>query len=323
MAPNPLAIESDSAGPLGAWIERVLEIGGGVVPALRKLRDEIPVARLGNWDELCQTLADGDATRAARALVADPDTWIPLVSAAAPGATTGDGLAEGEFLRRAVDAVVRRETSSRWWLPALYPLAVFLLAMAVACTLATVVVPPFEALLADFGIRLPVITAAVLGLSRWLRAGWWALLPGLALLMLLAATWRRRPAWLRWPGDWFVRSGRFARFAADLLAAGVPRETAISVAARAADPAARPGDGGLPAWLSETVRHALADDMPAATRIRLLARIAACHEQRLSSRHAWAAWFLGPFAVFITGLAVFLIVLALFMPLFSLVSALS
>lgn len=322
MAPTPLVAVTDPTGPLGAWIERVLEIGGGVVPALRKLRDEIPVARRAHWDELCRTLADGDATRAARALVADPDTWIPLVSAAAPGATTGDGLAEGEFLRRAVDAVVRRETSSRWWLPALYPLAVLLFALVVACFLATAVVPEFESIFDDFGTQLPALTEGALWLARWLRGGGWVLPPTLFLLLLVAVR-SRRLAWLRWPGGWLVRSGRFARFAADLLAAGVPRDTAVAVAARAVDPAVAPGDGGFPAWLSETVRHALADDMPAATRVRLLGRIAACHEQRLSSRHAWAAWFLGPFAVFITGLAVFLIVLALFMPLINLVSALS
>ena len=322
MASTPTTAATDPAGPLGAWIERVLEIGGGVVPALRALRDEMPVARRANWDELCQTLAEGDAARAARALDADPDTWIPLVSAAAPGVTTGDGIAEGEFLRRAVDAAVRRESPSRWWLPGLYPLAVLLFAMIVASFLVTAVVPEFEKIFDDFGTTLPALTGGVVWLARWLRGGGWVLPPTL-LLLLLVAVRSRRLAWLRWPGGRFVRSGRFARFAADLLSAGVPRDTAVAVAAHAADPDATRAGAGLPAWLSETVRHALADDMPAATRVRLLERIAACHEQRLASRQAWTVWFLGPFAVFITGLAVFLIVLALFMPLISLMNALT
>ena len=63
--------------------------------------------------------------------------------------------------------------------------------------------------------------------------------------------------------------------------------------------------------------------MPAATRVRLLERIAVCHEQRLSARNAWASWCVGPLAVFVTGLAVFLLVLALFMPLINLLVALS
>lgn len=314
---------TDPAGPLGPWIGRVLEIGGGVVPALRALGAEIPESHRGAWEELCGSLSDGDVTRAARGIDADPDVWIPLLAAAAPGATTGDGLAEGAFLRRAVDVVVRREEKSRWWLPALYPLGVLLFATAVASFLAVLVVPTFEAMFADFGMRLPRLTASVLALARLLRAVWWVLLPALAILALLAALPWRRPGWARWPGSGLARSGRFARHAADLLAAGIPEAEAVAMAARAADPRGEPVDQGLPAWLSGAVRHALVAEMPAATRVRLLGRIATCLEQRLSARNAWASWCVGPLAVFVTGLAVFLLVLALFMPLIKLVAALS
>ena len=55
------------SGPLGPWIDRVLEVGGGVVPALRALGRELPERRRAAWGELCQILAAGDAERAARA----------------------------------------------------------------------------------------------------------------------------------------------------------------------------------------------------------------------------------------------------------------
>lgn len=323
MPPPRTTAVTDPAGPLGPWIARVLEIGGGVVPALRALGDEIPEARRAGWQELCRTLAEGDAARAARGIDADPDIWIPLLAAAAPGATTGDGMAEGAFLRCAVDTMVRREDQSRWWLPALYPLAVLLFALVVTTFLATFVVPTFEAMFADFGMRLPMLTASVLALARVLRAVWWLLLPALAIVTLLAMLPGRRPRSVRPQGNRFVRSGRFARNVADLLAAGVPETEAVAMAARAADPQGERVDGALPGWLTETVRHALETEMPAATRIRLLERIADCHEQRLSARNAWASWCVGPLAVFVTGLAVFLLVLALFMPLIKLVSALS
>jgi len=323
MPPSRTTAVTDPAGPLGPWIGRVLEIGGGVVPALRALGDEIPEARRAGWEDLCRTLATGDAARVARAIDADPDTWIPLLAAAAPGATTGDGLAEGAFLRRAVERLVRREARSRWWLPALYPLGVLLFALGTASFLATLVMPTFEAIFADFGMRLPALTAGVLAMGRLLRAVWWLLLPALVVVMLLAALVRRWPAWLRRPGNWFVRSGRFARHTADLLAAGVPEVEAVAIAARAVDPEGPRAEGVLPGWISETVREAFEADMPAATRVRLLDRISASHEQRLAVRNAWAAWCVGPLAVFVTGLAVFLLVLALFMPLINLVVALT
>ena len=195
MPPSHTIAVTDPAGPLGPWIGRVLEIGGGVVPALRALGDEIPPASRRGWDELCRTLADGDAVRAARGIDADPDLWIPLLAAAAPGATTGDGRSEGAFLRRAVDTVVRREARSRWWLPALYPLGVLFFAVVVASFLVTAIVPEFEAIFADFGARLPTFTRGVLALARVLRAVCWLLLPALAIAMLPGVITGRRSFW--------------------------------------------------------------------------------------------------------------------------------
>ena len=147
---------------------------------------------------------------------------------------------------------------------------------------------------------------AALATALWLTANrWW-------------------PSWLLIPGSGLARSGRFARFVADLLAAGVPQPVALAVATRAVAPRIRftPADG-LPRWLSATVRHALVEKMPVATRLRLLDRIATCHDQRLAAGRNWLSWCLGPLAVFITGLLVFLMVLALFMPLIQLVTDLS
>lgn len=313
-----------ASGPLGPWIDRVLEVGGGVVPALRALGRELPERRRAAWGELCETLAAGDAARAARALERDPDTWIPLVAAAAPGTTTGDGIAEGAFLRRAVDVVVRDEDDARWWFPAMYPLVVLLLSVGIVCFLSAVVVPEFEKIFDDFGSQLPAMTKAVVALSAAVRAGWWVIVLGvMAAVGLRLKTGRWWPSWFQPPGGWFVRSGRFAERMADLLTAGVPLDTAATVASGVVDPGASVDRQGLPPWLSQTVREALRIDCAPASRVRLLERIAACHDQRLAARRAWVSWCLGPVAVFFTGLLVFLLVLALFMPLIKLLTDLS
>ena len=324
LPPSPTAGSSATAA-LGPWIGRALEVGGGIIPALRALGAELSPRRRAAWDELCETLTTGDASRANRALEHDPDTWIPLLSAAAPGATTGDGASEAAFLARAVDVVVTEETNRRWWLPLVYPFFVTLLAVAVTSFLALLVVPEFEKILSDFGMRLPLITEALIGFSHFLREGWGVLLAVAAVataLWLTAGRWW--PSWLRLPGGRFAQSGRFARFAADLLAAGVPQPVALAVASRAVDSQDRPTAADEPPrWLSATVRHALDGTMPAAARVRLLDRIATCHALRLAASRSWISWCLGPVAVFVTGLLVFLMVLALFAPLISLITDLS
>ena len=325
MTPPKTTAASAATAALGPWIGRALEVGGGIIPALRALGAELSPRRRAAWDELCETLAAGDASRASRALEHDPDIWIPLLTAAAPGATTGDGASEAAFLARAVDVVVTEDTKSRWWLPLVYPFFVTLLAVAVTSFLALLVVPEFEKILSDFGMRLPLITEALIGFSHFLREGWGVLLAAAAVataLWLTAGRWW--PSWLRLPGGRFAQSGRFARFAADLLAAGVPQPVALAVASRAVDPQdAMAAADQQPRWLSATVRHALDGNMPAAARVRLLDRIATCHALRLAASRSWISWCLGPVAVFITGLLVFLMVLALFMPLIKLVTDLS
>jgi type II secretory pathway component PulF len=325
--PNPTAASAATAA-LGPWIGRALEVGGGIIPALRALGAELSPRRRAAWDELCETLAAGDASRASRALEHDPDTWIPLLTAAAPGATTGDGASEAAFLARAVDVVVTEDTKSRWWLPLVYPFLVTVMAITVTSLLAVLVVPEFEKIHRDFGMRLPLMTEALLGFSHFLREGWGVLLAAAAMATALWLTAGRGwPSWLRLPGSRFAQSGRFARFAADLLAAGVPQPVALAVASRAVDPqdamTEASTDSTRPGWLSATVRHALDGNMPAAARVRLLDRIATCHALRLAASRSWLSWGLGPVAVFVTGLLVFLMVIALFMPLVNLVNLLS
>jgi type II secretory pathway component PulF len=69
------------------------------------------------------------------------------------------------FLARAVDVVVTEDTKSRWWLPLVYPFLVTLMALTVTSFLAVLVVPEFEKILGDFGMRLPLMTEAARSLA--------------------------------------------------------------------------------------------------------------------------------------------------------------
>lgn len=310
---------------LGPWIERALEVGGGIVPALRALGAEMPPARRPAWRELCETLAAGDTARAGRALDRDPDTWIPLLAAAAPGTTTGDGRSEEAFLRRAVDAAVRGADDERWWLPVVYPLLVLSVAAGVVGFLTTFLVPQFRRIFDDFGTELPGMTRLLLSAHTFL-SGWGG---GATLLVAaLGGAWLVRSGalahWTRGIAGRWARSGRFARQVAALLVAGVPQEAAEAVARAAADPrGGRVAVDGRPRWLTATVRQALDGAPTAAGRARILERVAVCHDERLLAQRSWTAWILGPFAVAVTGVAVFLMAVALFMPLVKLLYDLS
>jgi len=329
--PSSTATAASAIGtPLGPWLRRALEIGGGVLPALRALASGIPVERRrAAWLEVCDTIAAGDTGRAAAGLLREPELWMPLVAAAPPEATTGDGRCEVAFLDRAIDVTGRDDSAAVWWRPALYPLAVLAIAIAVGCLLAALVVPTFKQIFNDFGMQLPAITIAVIVLSDAVHNYWWipiVVATTVALGWLTSGRW-----WLSYlvlPGRRLGLSARFARFAADLLEAGVPESDAIAVAAAASGRQASRTAGKVASaidqkWLTAAVRHAVEIPLGRDKRASLLRQLAACHEERLGVGRSWLAWCLGPLAIFVTGFFVFLLVLGLFMPLIKLVTDLS
>jgi hypothetical protein len=328
--PPSAATATPSVEALGPWIARALEIGGGVLPALRALVAGMPAGkRRAAWIEVCDTIDAGDTARVATGIFRDPELWMPLLTAAPPGATTGDGRSEVAFVDAAIDATGRDDSAAAWWRPAVYPLVVMAIAIAVGSLLAALVVPTFKQIFSDFGIRLPAITIAVIALSDFVHNYWW-----MAVVVAAAASlaWlsRRRwwPSWLVLPGTRLGWSARFARFAADLLEARVPEADAITVASAAssgwpggavADPGSAPGQR----WMTAGVRHAIGIALEPDKRATLLRQLAICHDQRLGVGRSWMAWCLGPLAIFVTGFFVFLLVLGLFMPLIKLVTDLS
>ena len=149
---HPSAAPLDTV--LGPWLDRALEIGGGLQPALRALAASMPSGkRQEEWIEVCDIVAAKDKRLAAAGLAGHPENWIPLIAAAPPGATSGDGRSEVEFLSRAIDITTRDEPGRGWWRPAVYPLLVMATAIAISCLLAVMVVPTFKQIFNDFGMR--------------------------------------------------------------------------------------------------------------------------------------------------------------------------
>ena len=184
---HPSAAPLDTV--LGPWLDRALEIGGGLQPALRALAASMPSGkRQEEWIEVCDIVAAKDERLAAAGLAGHPENWIPLIAAAPPGATSGDGRSEVEFLSRAIDITTRDEPGRGWWRPAVYPLLVMATAIAISCLLAVMVVPTFKQIFNDFGMRSPSVSSGfptrsrALGGSRWRQWQPWLWLGGRSAL---------------------------------------------------------------------------------------------------------------------------------------------
>jgi type IV pilus assembly protein PilC len=230
-----------------------------------------------------------------------------------------------------------------------YPLILLALALVVMTALSIFLLPAFREIFAEFGLKLPALTTAILSVGSFM-AKWGivflVLLSGLFVLLILGAN-RWLPSFaFAWIGDWIrppfgrrTAISRFSRFTADLLEAGVPLSDSLRVAGftvnqsrmqRAAWQLAHQIDAGeelsLPAYnrpLTATVALALAPDTNPASRIRLLREISNCHAERVQVGLSWATGIVEPFAICIVGFVVGCTVLALFSPLIMLVQGLS
>jgi len=127
-----------------------------------------------------------------------------------------------------------------------YPAAVIIVGVLVTAIILMFVVPVFEDLFNSFGAELPAFTQIVVNMSRFMQDYWWAVIMGLALLvMVLNQTWRRSPKFreiidrgmLHTPifGPVFHKSAlaRFSRTLSTMFAAGVPLVEALDSVAGA------------------------------------------------------------------------------------------
>ncbi len=328
-------------------------------------------------DRLASLVADRDVmAEALSALAQEPLTrgerWrlerligrIDSLSADASGrasvapAITGNVTAQGDDSPRPSQSLLTISRSlaesPRGRMPAglVYPSVVIGLTLLVAIGLGIGVVPMFETMFDEFGLTLPVPTAAVVGLSRWLRLAlrFWIVMVGVFLVLGGILYFGVRPLqrccnrwgfWRRGGTPKLLAMSRFARDLADRTETGERVEDAIrragsacgdefiaSSATRLAtgwgavpSTAIRPVDDRFPANLIEALDGDRADT--GRPNVALLRTLADLYAERAAVRSETGTTLLGMIALMVVGLFVGGTVLSLFMPLINLMTGLS
>ena len=123
-----------------------------------------------------------------------------------------------------------------------YPVVLFLLALAIVGALMVYVVPDMVGVLEGMGRELPAVTQVLIGISEFLQTYWWVLLGGIAALvvcvrLLLAqptirARWDQRKLSLPLFGRVTrgAQSARYANTLSILTSSGVPLVDAMKIA---------------------------------------------------------------------------------------------
>ena len=175
-----------------------------------------------------------DAMAAERAVF--PDYYVSMVRAGEAGASLETVLARlAEFLERS--QAIREHIKSAL----LYPLVVAATCLLSIAMLFIFVVPRFRPLFEQAGDALPLSARALLGVSDFMQAYWWALVLAILIAAAAARQWLRRPAvrerldrrLLKLPliGGLIakVQTVRFARTLGTALRNGVPLESALAI----------------------------------------------------------------------------------------------
>lgn len=127
-----------------------------------------------------------------------------------------------------------------------YPTAVLVVAFIITAILLIFVIPQFESLFSSFGADLPALTLAVVQLSEFFQAYWWAIFGGIGVAIYSLIQIKKRSAKfremldrlsLKLPviGDILTKAAiaRYARTLSTMFAAGVPLVEAMASVAGA------------------------------------------------------------------------------------------
>jgi general secretion pathway protein F len=216
-----------------------------LVDSLRSLAEQVENTRLKSVltqvrDRVNEGASFGDALAGQPGTF--PDLYVGMVRAGEAGGALdvvmerlADYLESQVRLRNKVSAIL------------IYPLVMFCFAMVVVGILVTVVLPQITELLVSLNQPLPFYTRWIIALSHFARDWWWAILLGMATLVVALrsaiATERGKAFYdrlrLRMPVVGRVvrllAIARFSRTLATLLAGGLPIVRALDVAKHVAN----------------------------------------------------------------------------------------
>ncbi len=332
-------------------LQQTLQQKEALVPRLEAFADELPPSR---WrQQLVSLTAAIKRGVPSEQLVARYPEWAPLLASGVSSAPGHDAV--GDLMIRLTD---HHDSRMRLWKAVTYPLALLAMAFAVLVAIGWTVMPMFEEIFSDFGLRLPAPTQLLVWFSQQLNDHalrfWLVIAFCVGVVAFLAWLWiegiftrSARPL----AGQRAVELAAFTGRLAAELEAGVSLDRALRILGRGhasyrgrlantllhnlltqtePEPGLLPpnvayamGFNGVAAGTQhlEDSAHAVATTRsPNAAMLRQLSQLY-CHHQWDRDERWYAV--LSAFAVILVGMMVGYIVIALFMPLVSLVSGLS
>jgi general secretion pathway protein F len=230
-------------GDLALFVQQLTRLLNASLPLDRALEILTTLMEDKRTQRIVQRLLERvrDGSSLAEAMAAEdkafPNVCVSMVRAGEEGGALRVVLARvGDFLVRS-EAIRQKVVSAL-----IYPAVLLVVAMGSIGLILTFVLPQFESMFQDAGAKLPTATRLVMAASKFLRADWWMLLLGIAILVIVFQRLMQRPAImalrdrlvLRVPilGSLITRFevGRFCRSLGVLLTNGVPAARALALA---------------------------------------------------------------------------------------------
>ena len=228
-----------------------------------------------------------------------------------------------------------------------YPTVIVSIATLMAIGLIQFVVPIFAEMFAGFGKELPFLTQKMVDISNFGKKWWFIIIPAIFVTIWLFKKWKKSDAGRIVFDEWMLRIpvfgqlnhksaiSRFCRILAQMLGAGVPVLSAMSVVAgsvgnrrlEASILAARreieqgnqisPSLGNKPYMPTLMVRMIAAGEK--AGRVEeMLDSVADTYDEEVEATLSTLTALMEPFLMIFLGAVIGTIVLAMFMPIFSL-----
>ncbi|MDR2991908.1 MAG: type II secretion system inner membrane protein GspF [Burkholderiaceae bacterium] len=282
----------------------------------------------------------------ARAMEQFPREFSPVYTAVVAAGEQGGHL--GPVLERLADDLEDRQALKGKLIgAALYPAIVTCVAIVIVIFLVSYVVPQVASVLEGTKRSLPLLTVAMLAISRFVRAsGWWLL--AVVVVMALGGRWALTVPHLRlrWDALWLrlpvlgrlargYNAARFAGTLAMLAGAGVPILRALQAAAETLSNQALRADAedalvrvreGAPLASALAQKRRFPGLLPMFARLgeqtgelpMMLERVARQLSSEVQRRAIHLATILEPLLIVVMGLVVALIVLAVMLPIIQL-----
>lgn len=167
--------------------------------------------------------------RLSDAMARQPKAFPPLYRAMISAGEASGALPS--ILERLADLLEKEQAVRAKVTTALvYPIVLAAVAVIVVACLMAFVVPKVVDQFESMGQSLPLLTRIVIGLSDAVRLGWWAILGGLALTVLLFLQGMRRPAFKLAFDGWLLRLPMLGKLIRDLNAARMARTLSTMIA---------------------------------------------------------------------------------------------